>query len=219
MLMKRLGRTSVLVLAISVFTTAAAWAQMQQPPSQPGMPGQPDTPQTNPRTTPMDIPQQSQPMPTDPLAADKQFVKSAAENLSSNSELGKLAQEKGSSDAVKELGGRMAADQGKACEELKEAAANAKIPLSDETPKKLKKNREKLAKLSGADFDRAYAKLMVGEQKDSVKSFDREVKSGNAPQLKEFAGKTLPILQEHQKAAEELLAETNKSATAQSPSR
>ena len=139
----------------------------------------------------------------DPLASDKDFVKHAAETLSANAELGKLAQEKGSTDAVKELGRRMADDQ-KANDELKQAAAKANIQVPAEPPKNVKKTEDKLSKLSGPDFDKAYAKAISSEEKNGVKSFDRESRSGHVPTLKQYAAQTLPHLQENQKAAEQL---------------
>jgi predicted outer membrane protein len=43
----------------------------------------------------------------DPYATDKDFVKSAAESSATEVHLGKIAQDKASSDAVKELGKHM----------------------------------------------------------------------------------------------------------------
>ena len=43
----------------------------------------------------------------DPYSTDKDFVKNAAESSATEVHLGKIAQEKASSDAVKELGKQM----------------------------------------------------------------------------------------------------------------
>jgi len=141
---------------------------------------------------------------TTPLAFDRQFVKEAADGSAMEVELGKLAQEKGSSEAVKEFGKRMVQDHTKAGEDLKQAAAKANMPASLELSRKAKKAQEKLSKLSGPDFDRAYAKLMLSDHKDDVKAFERESKSGAAPAIKEFATRTLPTLQEYYQLALQL---------------
>lgn len=60
---------------------------------------------------------------------------------------------------------------------------------------------------SGPEFDRAYAKLIVNQQKNCLKSFDRESRSGQIPTLKQYAAKTLPRLQDSQMQAEQLIAE------------
>jgi putative membrane protein len=104
----------------------------------------------------------------------------------------------------------MVDDHSKANEELKQAAEMVQIEVPSETPKKAKKAQEKLSKLSGADFDRAYAKMMVSDHKEDVKAFEREVRRGAVPPVKNFAAKTLPTLQEHLKLAEELYASAGK---------
>ena len=146
----------------------------------------------------------------DPMASARKFVKEAAEGSATEVALGKLAQEKGSSDAVKQFGKRMVEDHSKASEDLKHAAEMAKIPVPSETPKKARKTQDKLSKLSGVEFDRAYAKTMVSDHKEDVKAFEREARDGAVPPVKNFAAKTLPTLQEHLKLAEELYASAGK---------
>jgi putative membrane protein len=147
------------------------------------------------------VPQDQQ---MDPYMADKDFVKSVAESSATEVQLGKLAEEKASSDAVKELGKHMVEAHTQTSEQLKQAAAALKIQVPAEPPRKAKKAEDKLAKLSGADFDRAYAKMAADEQKQAVKQFEREAKSGKAPGVRDFAAKSLPAEQERQKQAEEL---------------
>ena len=144
------------------------------------------------------------------MASAKRFVRDAAEGSATDVVLGKLAQEKGASDAVKQFGKRMVDDHSKATEELKQAAGVAKIDVPSETPKKARKAQEKLSKFSGADFDREYAKMMVSDHKGDVKAFEREARNGAVPAVKDFAAKTLPTLQEHLKLAEELYASAAK---------
>ena len=128
-------------------------------------------------------------------------------------ELGKLAQEKGSSEAVKEFGKRMVDDHTKAGEDLKQAAAKANMQASPKLSRKSKKMQEKLSKLSGADFDREYAKVMVNDHKNDVKAFERESKSGAAPAVRDFATRTLPTLQEHYKLAVQLASPSKTAET------
>jgi len=148
------------------------------------------------------VPQDQQQI--DPYTTDKDFVRSVAESSATEVHLGKLAQEKASSDSVKELGKKMVEAHTHTGEQLKQAANALNIPAPTEPPKKAKKAEEKLAKLSGADFDRAYAKIAADEQKQAVKQFEREAKNGRVPGVKDFAAKNLPAEQERQKQAEEL---------------
>jgi putative membrane protein len=161
----------------------------------PGTLGSERTPGVNPNDTPSI---------GDPIAADKDFLREAAQGSAAEVALGKMAQEKGSSDAVKEFGKRMVDDHSKAADELRQAAQTAKLDVPSDMPKKAKKAQDKLSKLSGADFDRAYAKIMVSDHKDDIRAFEKEAHSGAVPAVKDFAAKTLPTLEEHLKLAEQL---------------
>ena len=154
---------------------------------------------------------QTQPV-MDPMASARKFVREAAEGSATAIALGKLAQEKGSSEAVKEFGKRMVDDHRQATEELKQVAEVAKIPVTSGTQKKAEKAQDRLSKLSGTEFDRAYAKTMVSNHKEDVKAFEREARDGTVPVVKNFAAKTLPTLQEHLKVAEELRASVGKAS-------
>ena len=204
-----------LTVAASALLAATVWAQnpsssqtpQSRPESQPPYsPGGVRTPGINPCDT---TEGQTQPV-MDPMVSARKFVKEAAEGSATASALGKLAQEKGSSDAVKQFGKRMVNDHSKATEELKQAAEMAKIPVSSETPNKVKKAQDKLLRLSGAEFDRAYAKMMVSDHKEDVKAFERQARDGGVSPVKNFAAKTLPTLQEHLRLAEELHASAGK---------
>lgn len=60
---------------------------------------------------------------------------------------------------------------------------------------------KKLSAKHGTEFDTAYSKDMVKDQKVTVKLFETEAKSGTSPEVKEFANETLPTLRDHLKNA------------------
>ena len=62
---------------------------------------------------------------------DKKFLKDAATGGLMEVELGKLAAQKGSSDAVKQFGQKMADDHRKANKELKQVASKDNIKVPD----------------------------------------------------------------------------------------
>jgi putative membrane protein len=67
-----------------------------------------------------------------------------------------------------------------------------------------KKKLEKLQGLNGDDFDKQYDSDQQAAHKDAVSLFDRYGKGGDNADLKAFASKHLPHLQEHLKMAEQL---------------
>jgi putative membrane protein len=137
-------------------------------------------------------------------SGDRRFVMDAAHGNTAEVELGKLAAEKGSSDAVKQFGKRMTDDHAKANAELKEFAEKKGLTLPADLDPKHRQLRDRLAKLNGADFDRAYANEMVNDHKKDVAEFKREAKSAKDPDLKAWASKTLPTLEDHLKQAQDM---------------
>lgn len=133
---------------------------------------------------------------------DETFVKKAAMGGMAEVDLGKLAADKATSDDVKKFGQRMADDHSKANDELKTLAQNKQITLPTEPDPHAKALHDKLAKLSGAAFDRAYMQAMVADHKKDVNEFRMEAKSGKDADVKGWAAKTLPTLEEHLRLAQ-----------------
>jgi putative membrane protein len=134
--------------------------------------------------------------------ADKTFVEKAAIGGLAEVAMGKLAQQKAGSDQVKQFATRMVDDHAKANDELKQVASTKGIALPSDLDAKHKGKMAKLEKLSGAQFDRAYMDDMVADHKEDVSEFQKQAKSGSDADIKGFASKTLPTLQEHLTLAE-----------------
>lgn len=135
---------------------------------------------------------------------DKKFMKEAAEGGLAEVELGKLAEQKASSQEVKDFGKQMVNDHSKANEELKEIASKESVTLPDNLSAKDKTLKQRLEKLSGPNFDRAYMENMVKDHKKDVADFNRESTSGKDTAVKQFAASKLPTLKEHLKKAESI---------------
>ena len=141
-------------------------------------------------------------------SASAKFVRQAAEGGLAEVELGKLATEKAASPQVKQFGQRMVDDHSKANDELKEIASSQGIQVPDKLSAKDEMTKERLSKLSGEQFDKAYMSDMVKDHTKDVADFQRESQSGKNPQVKEFASKTLPTLESHLKQAKEIAPTT-----------
>ncbi len=135
-------------------------------------------------------------------SSDRKFMEKAAIGGLAEVQMGQLAKDHGMSDEVKEFGNRMVTDHGRANEELKSLAASKGVSLPTETDKSHQKKADKLAKLQGPDFDRAYMKDMVSDHKKDVSEFKKESKKAKDPDVQKFAQSTLPTLQEHLAMAE-----------------
>jgi putative membrane protein len=137
-------------------------------------------------------------------AADKKFATEAAIGGMTEVQLGQMAAEKASNPDVKQFGQRMVTDHSKANDELKSIAASEHITLPTSLDAKHQAIVDRMSKLSGAEFDRAYVKDMVKDHDADVKEFTHQSQNGQNPALRSFAGKTLPTLQEHQKMIHEI---------------
>jgi putative membrane protein len=134
---------------------------------------------------------------------DKTFVKEAAIGGMAEVELSKLAQKSGNAD-VKKFADRMVQDHSAANQELTTIATGIGIEMPKALDAEHERLRENVQTLHGKAFDEQYMKAMVEDHNKAVTLFQNEERSGSSVQLKKFAQKTLPTLQEHQKMAVEL---------------
>ena len=137
---------------------------------------------------------------------DRNFVSKAVEDNREEVELGKLAQGKASSDAVKQLGQRMIEDHSAANQDLLQLAENKGMKLQDKAPK-ADREMERLAKLQGPVFDREYVRAMVKDHKQDVAEFRRMHSGAVDPNLKAWIDKTLPTIEDHLKTIEGIQAQ------------
>jgi putative membrane protein len=135
---------------------------------------------------------------------DQAWVMKVAKGGMAEVELGKLAAQKAASDEVKKFGQRMVDDHSKANDELKTIAQGKNITLPADMAPKEKALHDRLAKLSGAAFDRAYMQAMVADHREDVPEFRKEANSGKDADVKAFAAKTVPTLEDHLKMAEQI---------------
>src|SRR5262249_14262941 len=87
---------------------------------------------------------------------DTDFLTKAAQGGMSEVELGRLAATKAQNPDVKKFGQKMVDDHSKANSELKTLAATKNFSPPTEVNSEQKALMDKLSKLSGTDFDRAY---------------------------------------------------------------
>jgi putative membrane protein len=152
--------------------------------------------------------------------SDAQFAKKAAQGGLAEIKMGQLAQDKGTADSVKKFGQRMVEDHSKAGDDLKRAASKENITLPPDINARDKATYDALSKLSGAAFDRAYARDMVKDHEEDIAEFNKEANGGQNATIKDFASQTLPTLQDHLKQAKEMrqnVAASNPTGTKSSP--
>ena len=132
------------------------------------------------------------------------FMNAAAQGGLAEVQLGRLAAERGSSEAVRQFGQHMVMDHSKANQELMQLAQRKGIALPQEVSSEQKSEADKLSKLSGADFDKEYIGYMVKDHQEDAEEFREQAEKGADADVKDFAAKTLPIIEGHLKMARDL---------------
>jgi putative membrane protein len=194
-------RSGLLFSSITAITLAlASPAFAQQPPA--GPPGQAQMPaQGHMQPGHMATPGQAQKKLSE---KDKSFAKEAAMGGMAEVELGRLAQQNAQNDDVKQFGARMVQDHSDANQKLMTILAAKDFSVPQQLDEKHRKTMEKLSKMRGGEFDRAYMHEMVEDHDKDVKKFRQEAQHATDADLKTFAQNTLPVLEQHQKMAHDI---------------
>jgi putative membrane protein len=138
---------------------------------------------------------------------DASFYKHAAEGGIFEVEAGKLAQDKGNSQKVKDFGAMMVTDHSAANDKLKSLAASKDISLPSSSSVGQMATKGKLEVLSGDTFDKSYIKSQVKAHQQTIALFKKESATGQDAEAKAFAKATLPTLRSHLKAINAIAAD------------
>jgi putative membrane protein len=128
---------------------------------------------------------------------DADWAVEAANGGMTEVELGKIAQQKATSDRVKNFGAMMVADHGKAGDQLKQIAAQKNITLPASLSDKSQKDLDNLNKKTGKDFDKAYIDMMIDDHKKDLDKFKKGSTDLKDADLKNFATQGVPMIQMH----------------------
>jgi putative membrane protein len=131
------------------------------------------------------------------------FIKKAIEGNLAEVAVGQLAQQKGGSNGVKDFGRQLEADHSAANQKAMNVASSLSVTPPTEPSKQQKETYQKLSKLSGAAFDRAFVKEAVTDHKKDIAEYEKEAKRQNDPAAA-YANETLPDLHKHLQTAQSL---------------
>ena len=138
--------------------------------------------------------------------ADQEFVNKAAKIGMAEVQLGNTVSGRAESPEVRGYAERMVADHTRSNDELRSFATSKRMTLPTELNADKKELDTRLASLSGAELDRTYMDAMVQDHATAISEFERASNEASDPDLKAWATKTLPALQEHHKMAQDILS-------------
>jgi putative membrane protein len=158
-------------------------------------------------------------------ASDRDFLKKAMEANTAEIELGKMAESKSQDPGVKEFATMMVKDHSDALNRLRQAASENNLSTSGVAlSQQHQQLKNRLANLSGNEFDREYINAMVQDHQKDIKEFEAEANKtsantssrekpapvGTEAQPSALARDLLPTLKKHLAQAQSLQQQMGK---------
>jgi putative membrane protein len=130
------------------------------------------------------------------------FLKKAIEGNYAEVQMGQLAQKNGQSDGVRQFGQMLSTDHSAANQKALDAAKSMGVTPPDGPNAKQKADYDKMSKMTGAQFDRAFATHMVADHQKDIAEYRKESKQADA--AGDYAKGQIDTLQKHLDTAKSL---------------
>ena len=144
---------------------------------------------------------------------DTSFLMRAAEGGLYEVAAGKLAASRGHLEQVRAFGVMLVADHSAISTRLTALARDHGVTVPGEIPAKQEVILERLLKLSGTEFDRQFIQTVgIDNHQEAIALFQKAAASVQSEAVRAFAQESLPTLQAHLAAAEQLARMTAKVA-------
>jgi putative membrane protein len=143
--------------------------------------------------------------------AAQTFMTMAIQGNLAEVSMGQLAQKQGESDAVRSFGQQLVTDHTAANQKATSVASQMGMTPPSEPSKKQQAEAAKMAKMSGAAFDRAFAQHMVADHKMEIAAHKKAAKMKNET-VARYAMESLPVLEQHLQTAQSLTKAGGKGA-------
>lgn len=140
--------------------------------------------------------------------ADQSFLRKTFEDSVAQEQMGQLAAQKSQSEDVKELGRKMAQVREQLTTQITPLAKKLGVSEPKEPSKKDREEIKNLQALSGPDFDAAFLRAMLKNQRTDLKDFQDEERSEN-PNIQRLAKMDEPVLTDHLQIMEKIAQSHN----------
>ncbi|HEX7152345.1 MAG TPA: DUF4142 domain-containing protein [Thermoanaerobaculia bacterium] len=137
---------------------------------------------------------------------DKEFAMKAGQAGMAEVTMGNLALQKATNPDVKAFAQRMVTEHTAGNTELIQLVTTKGLALGTALSDEQKKGAEHLQSLSGAEFDKAYMQHMVSDHQKVIAEFQAATANLTDVDLRAYATKNLPLLQQHLTQAQEISA-------------
>jgi putative membrane protein len=135
---------------------------------------------------------------------EEAFLRTAAQDDVFEVRLGEYAAEHGALEETKQFGKQMATDHEADLKKVEQLAKDHGVDLSghdnDLTPQQ-KTLYDRLTSKAGKNFDKDYTKLALAQHNQMIPLYQRQRDHAADVDIREYAGKTVPSLEQHKKMA------------------
>jgi putative membrane protein len=200
----------MMAAAVVIWAAACAVAMAQQGPAGAGQ----DQPGSMNQQGPAALPSPSMPEGYTPdtanpeTFADQSFLRTTLEDNLAEEQMGQLAAQKSQSADVKEIGQKMAQICQQLTGQIMPLAKKLGVTQPKEPSKKTREEIKNMQTLAGPDFDSAFLRTMLRDQKSDLKEFKDEERSQN-PNLQRLAKTDEPVLNDHLQILERIAQSHN----------
>lgn len=135
---------------------------------------------------------------------DLRFINKALMGHLFEVSLGKIAVQKSTNADVKDFAQKMVDEHTKLNNELLNIAQKNNVTAPAGLDKEHQKMLDKVSEESGKAFDKEYMKTMIKVHKKDIGIYSGNAASADDPDIRDYAGRALPALQQHLKLAKDI---------------
>jgi putative membrane protein len=146
-------------------------------------------------------------------AADSTTIRDASLGSLWEVRLGNIAQQKGSSQAVKDFGKRMVTDHTSLWNQWASLAKQNGLPVTSTLQADQQQSASQLNATAGADFDRAYMTAMVQAHQRDAGMFQQVASSAQSSAVRQLAASSEAVVQQHLTMAEQVAGQVGAPTT------
>ncbi len=136
--------------------------------------------------------------------AEQDFAMKASQAHLAEIELGRLAQGKEQKGDVTGLARMIVDDHVEGLQKLTDLARKYDGPQAQPLEPEMRQEIDRVAGLSGAEFDREFVNMMVADHEKAIELFRNQSQLALNADMKEYVTDMLPTLEKHLKKAQEL---------------
>jgi putative membrane protein len=142
-----------------------------------------------------------------PSEQDTTFLRAAHQSNLAEIAGGELAQQKGQSQQVKDLGARFVEDHTRLDEALQETAEALDVELPSAPNAEQRALGERYEAASGADFDALFVSTQMDAHMKAMRLGQTEIANGSDAQAKKVAQDAAPVIQQHHELLDDAAAD------------